>query len=413
MPSTRPAGLTRVSAVPLAFGSIAGSGILSLPSAVYAESRSASGLVWVLAAAACLPMLLMFRDAMAMSGDGNAIETLVSRGLRPWIGATMPLMFLFVVVIGLPAGCMVAGRYVEDGAAWDGAGPALASGILGVALVSHLLGGRVGRGVQLTGSAILVATGVVLIVSGVEGATRSIEIVPRQEDWGHLLPGVLLAFWAFVGFENLTFLGCELRRPAKDFLVVSAVALTVYGAFALGLTLTIAATVDAGAVDPVTGLLQLATSSTLRAGVAVVALTAMLINAAAWVRGVDQLVAGAARDARLPAVLAHAPLPRAVLLAALFGVSTVLLTIRPDLIVPSLAASSAVFVIIYLICLAAYVRVVGFTPRSVLNALLVPAMLATLVDSGERSLYGAAVAIVCLGWCFARRRRGREMPATR
>lgn len=407
MTSTRPAGLTRVSAIPLAFGSIAGSGILSLPSAVYSESGTASALVWVLAAAACLPMLLMFRDAMAMSGDGDALQTLVSRGLRPWVGSAMPLMFLFVVAIGLPAGCVVAGRYVEDGASLPGAAPVTASAILGVALVSNLLGGRVGRGVQLAGSTVLVVTGLVLIVSGVGRASHSVDVVPNQADWGHVLPGVLLAFWAFVGFENLTFLGRELRRPAQDFLAVSTVALTVYGVFALGLTLTIAATVEQGSVDPVTGLLQLATHRGVQAGVAVVALAAMLINAAAWVRGVDHLVAGAARDGRLPAPLVRLPLARTALLATLFGAALVLLTTRPDLIVPALAASSAVFVIIYLTCTVAYVRVVGLTARSALNALLVPAMVVTLVESGGRSLYGVIVAITCLAWCGARRRRGR------
>ena len=67
-----------IRAVPLAFGSIAGSGILSLPSSVYTEAGSASVLVWVIAAAACLPMLLMFRDAMLLSGEGNAVQQLVT-----------------------------------------------------------------------------------------------------------------------------------------------------------------------------------------------------------------------------------------------------------------------------------------------------------------------------------------------
>lgn len=411
MTSTGPIGLTRASAVPLAFGSIAGSGILSLPSAVYAESGSASALVWVLAAAACLPMLLMFRDAMAMSGDGDAVQTLVSRGLKPWVGSAMPLMFLFVVAIGLPAGCVVAGRYVEDGASVPGSAPAVAAAILAIALVANLLGGRVGRGVQLAGSAILVATGIALVVSGAGRTTRTVDVVPHPEDWGHVLPGVLLAFWAFVGFENLTFLGRELRRPAKDFLAVSAVALAVYGGFALGLTLTIAATVEQSAVDPVTGLLQLATSRSVQGGVAVVALAAMLINAAAWVRGVDRLVAGAAREGRLPRHLVRVRAARTALLACLFALSLLALTVRPDLVVSALAASSAVFVIIYLTCTVAYVRVVGLTPRSCLNALLVPAMLLTLVESGDRSLYGVTVALACLAWCFSGRRRGALSPA--
>lgn len=405
MRSTAPTRLSRVAAVPLAFGSIAGSGILSLPSAVYSESGSASTVVWVIAAAACLPMLVMFRDAMALSGDGDAIQALVARGLGRRIGAAMPLMFLSVVVIGLPTGCVIAGRYVEDGLGWPEAAAVLAPAILVAALAANLLGAGVGRGVQLAGGAILVATGAVLIVVGIGRAAHPVPLVPDASAWGHVLPGVLLAFWAFVGFENLTFLGRDLRDPARDFLPVSATALVIYGAFALGLTLTIAATVEQASVDPVTGLLQLASTSILQGGVAVVALAAMVINAAAWVRGVDHLMTTAARAADLPSRLATHPLHRTAVLGCLFTATLVILTVRPDLTVAALAASSAVFVLIYLICTVAYVRAVGVRPRTVLNALLLPAMIITLVASGTRSLYGVAVAGICLGWCFLHHRR--------
>jgi amino acid efflux transporter len=406
-------GLTALSAIPVAIGSVAGAGILSLPSAVYVEAGTASTVVWGLAAAACIPMLLMFRDAMALSGDGDAVQTLVGRGLRTWVGSAMPLMFLAVVVIGLPTGGVVAGRYVEEGLPLPLPAPVVAGGILVVALVADLLGGTVGRGLQLVGAAVLLVTGAVLVGSGFGRAVYPVHVVPDPADWRHVVPGVLLAFWAFVGFENLTFLGRDLRRPARDFLPVSAVALGVYGVFALGSTLAVAATVDRGAVDTVTGLLQLATTPAAQAGVSLVALAAMLVNAAAWVRGVSRLVAGAARDGQLPRDLEHRPLLRTASLATLLGVTLAVLTIVPDLVVSALAASSAVFVVIYLICTVSYVRVVGLRLRTALNVLLVPAMIVTLVGSAGRSLYGLTVAVACLGWCFLihRRRRRTSAPA--
>ncbi|WP_157509188.1 hypothetical protein [Luteipulveratus halotolerans] len=216
---------------------------------------------------------------------------------------------------------------------------------------------------------------------------------------------MLLAFWAFVGFENLTFLGRDLRDPIQDFLPVSIAALAVYGTFALGLTLTIAGTIDRHSVNAVTGLLQISTSPSVQAGVALVGLAAMLINAAAWVRGVDQLIASAVAERQLPRQLARQPLARTALLAGLFSVTIVVLTTNPHLTVGALAASSAVFVMIYLICIAAYVRAVGVRLRTTLNALLVPAMLATLIQSGTRPVYGLAVSVACLTWCYLRRKQ--------
>lgn len=49
-----PAGLSRRQAIPLAVGPIAESGILFLPSAVYAEAGDATPVVWLVATGRCL-----------------------------------------------------------------------------------------------------------------------------------------------------------------------------------------------------------------------------------------------------------------------------------------------------------------------------------------------------------------------
>ncbi|WP_422935144.1 hypothetical protein [Sinomonas sp. P47F7] len=406
MTATKPSGLGRASAVLLAFGSIAGSGILSLPSAVYAQSGSGCLLVWAVAALLCLPMLVMFRDAMGLSGGGDAVQVLVSRGLRPWVGAAMPLMFLFVVVVGLPTGCAVAGRYVERGLGWGGGGAVVAGALLALALGANLAGARAGTLVQLAGGAALVTTGLVLVAAGSWDAPRPLDVVPSGAIGETLLPGVLLAFWAFVGFENLTFLGRDLADPRRHFLPVSAVALGLYGGFAVALTLAVSVRADQHSVDPVAGLLELATSPALQGLVAVVAAAAMLINAAAWVRGIDSLLAGSSRNGSLPRVFGASAWARTALLAALFTATLATLAADPSLTVDALAASSAVFVLIYLVCIVSYVRSHGPSARTVANLALVPVMAAALVQSGTRSVYGILVAAGCLAWSRTRARNG-------
>lgn len=394
-----PNGLSRWAGIPLAFGSIAGSGVLSLPSAVYAESGASSLLVWLVAALMCVPMLLMFQDTMKLSGDGGALQALVTRGTRPWAGAAMPLMFLFVVVIGLPTGCVVAGRYVERGLGWSGAGTVTAAALLAAALAANIAGGQTSKAVQLLGSAALVVTGIVLIVLGACQASQPLDLAPRGDVLHVLLPGALLAFWAFVGFENLTFLSRDLVDPNRDFLPVSLAALMLYGAFVIALTITIAVCVEQQNVDPVAGLLQLSNSRAVRVGVVAVALAAMLINSTAWVRGVSQLVANAARDGYFPSVMQHRQSTRTALLGSLFAITLTVLALAPGMVVDALAASSAVFVLIYLICIVSYVRTFGVTPRTSLNAILIPVMATILVQSGSRSAYGVVVTICCLCWC--------------
>ncbi|OLT46253.1 hypothetical protein BJF85_17735 [Saccharomonospora sp. CUA-673] len=254
------------------------------------------------------------------------------------------------------------------------------------------------------GSAALTLTGLALVLLGTLGnrsRPEPLDLIPGAEATAVLLPGVLLAFWAFVGFENLTFLARELRAPHRDFLPVSVAALGLYGTFAVALTVTVALSVARSGVDPVAGLLQIAESPPVRAVVAVVAVSAMLINAVAWVRGLTTLLRLAAADGTLPR---RTPAP-VVTMGALFSVTFAVLLTNHGLTVDALAASSAVFVLIYAVCIVGYVRLYGLTVRTVSNAALLVVMAAALVQSGGRSLYGACVAVCCLAWCAWRHRR--------
>lgn len=397
-------GLSRAAAVPLAFGSIAGSGILSLPSAVYAEAGPSSLLVWLVAGVLCVPMLVMFRDTVRLSPNGDALQTLVTRGLGDAVGRAVPLMFLFVVVVGLPTGCIVAGRYVERGLGIPGATGVVAVALLATALLISARGAGAKQWTQLVGSAALTLTGLALVLLGTLGSGSRSEppdLTPGAEAAHVLLPGVLLAFWAFVGFENMTFLARELRAPHRDFLPVSVAALALYGTFAVALTVTVALSITRSAVDPVAGLLQIAETPPVHAVVAVVALSAMLINAVAWARGLSALLSLAAADGTLPR---RTPAPM-VTMGALFSVTFAVLLPNQHLTVDALAASSAVFVLIYAICIVGYVRLYGLNARTSANAALLVVMAVSLVQSGGRSLYGACVAACCLAWCAWRHRR--------
>lgn len=410
MPHTGGGGLSRRAAVPLAFGSIAGSGILSLPSAVYAETGPSSLLVWLAAGVLCVPMLVMFRDTVRLSPKGDALQTLVTRGLGEPLGRAMPLMFLFVVVVGLPTGCVVAGRYVERGLGIPGATGVVAVAVLLVAVLISARGADAKHWTQLVGSAALTLTGVTLVLLGTldASAARSqpVDLIPGTETAHVLLPGVLLVFWAFVGFENLTFLARELREPHRDFLPVSVAALALYGTFAVALTVAVALSVARTDVDPVAGLLQIAEAPPVQVTVAVVAVSAMLINSTAWVRGLSTLLRLATADGTLPP---RAPAP-VLTMCALFAVTLAVLLTNQDLTVDALAASSAVFVLIYAVCIVGYVRLYGVTGRTASNAALLVVMAASLVQSGSRSLYGVGVAACCFTWCVWRHRRAPVHP---
>lgn len=412
--------------MPLAVGSVAGSGMLVLPSAVYNLAGENAVLVWLAATALCLPMLLMFGDIVREHPGGSAIESCISAGLGDALGRCVPVMFLCVVSVGLPAGGLVAGRYVALGL---GGGHMVevvtACCVLLVALAVNLAGATANTATQHAGAAALVVMALVLAGSAVPAlgtGARAAGLDPAE--FGALLPGVVLAFWAFAGFENLTFLSNQLRRPERDFLPASATALAVYGLLTVLLTIAIALRVPRSGLDEVAGLLQLAEGVGPRqlviAAVTGIAVGVMIINAVSWVWGVSRLAVGAATTGALPSGLARSSprgIPRRVLalLLALFTITTTVLAAMPGLLVDALAAASSSFLVLYLLCIVSYTRTHGLTRRAAPNLLVLVVLVATMIDSGWQSLYGPVtlvLAYVVTTACRAKRVPGGAGRAT-
>lgn len=129
----------------LAIGSIAGSGILYLPSLTYVLAGHDVLFVWLGGTLLCLPMLFMFTDMVRLVPDGSGIEGFIDRGLGSHVAATVPLLFLSIVVLGIPAGALVAGEYLRSaiggGMVVQVAGAVM---ILVVAITTNLVGAAVG-----------------------------------------------------------------------------------------------------------------------------------------------------------------------------------------------------------------------------------------------------------------------------
>jgi amino acid efflux transporter len=136
--------LSLYGAIVLAIGSIAGSGLLFLPSLTYATAGRSVFLAWVAAILLCIPMLLMFADVVRVNAEGAGVEAFVRSGLGPKAAGTVPVIFLAIVSIGGPAGAHVAGQYAAAILGRGGAvGDIVAYAILALAVGTNLLGASV------------------------------------------------------------------------------------------------------------------------------------------------------------------------------------------------------------------------------------------------------------------------------
>jgi amino acid efflux transporter len=413
--------LTLWDGMALAIGSIAGAGILYLPSLTYVLAGHEVLFVWLGGTLLCVPMLFMFTDLVRLVPDGSGIEGFIARGLGSHVAATVPLLFLSVVVLGGPAGVFVAGGYLRSaiggGIVVQFAGALL---ILIVAITINLVGAAVGARMQRAVSWALLLVVMALCAFTVPQIGHGYRaVLPTVSAPGPILSGIVIAFWAYVGFENLTFIAGELRHPRRDFPLAMLTAFLVYGGLAVALTVIIAALIPREQVSAFSGLFQLAerlTPAWLATGIIVAfALTIMQLNAASWLWGMSRLLYSSARTNRLPGWFAHLDgrgLPRRAILVlgSAFVVMTGLTAVFPNVLVSVLTVASSVFLLLYLLCLLSYLRLTRSTGKRLVYGMFFLFLLATLLSIGPKILY--PIVVFLLAWCASRvrdRRLARQL----
>ena len=359
-------------------------------------------------------------DGMALAvgsiSDGSGMEGFIARGLGLHIAATVPPLFLSVVVLGIPAGVLVAGEYLRSSI---GGGRVVqvvgALAILVVATTTNLVGAAVGARVQrmVSWALLLVVVALCVLTSPqIDHGYRA--VLPTVSAPGPLLSGMVVAFWAYVGFENLTFIAGEFRNPRRDFPLAMIAAFLVYGGLAVALTVLIAALIPRQQVSALSGLFQLAerlTPAWLATGIMVAfALAIMQLNAASWLWGMSRLMYASARTKRLPAFFAHLDrrdLPRRAILV--LGIAFVAMTgmtaLFPNLLVSVLTIASSVFLFLYLLCLLSYLRVTRSAGKRLVYGVFFLFLLATLLSVGLKILYPMAVFLLALCASIMRERR--------
>ena len=390
--------LTLWDGMALAIGSIAGSGILYLPSLTYVLAGNDVLVVWLGGTLICLPMLFMFADMIRLVDDGSGIEGFIARGLGSHVAATVPFLFLSIVILGIPAGVLIAGEYLR--AALGGGALTQLTGaliILAVAITTNLLGAAMGARFQRNITLCLLVVIVTLCALTYPQIHQSFRpVLPTFTAIGPILSGIVVAFWAYAGFENLTFIAGEFKNPRRDFPLAIIVAFLVYGGLTLALTVIIAELIPQSQVSSFSGLFQLAEHimpTWLATSIIVIfALTIMQLNAASWLWGMSRLIYASAQARRLPSWfnrLDRHGVPRRaiVLLSVIFVIITVINTVLPALLVNVLTIASSVFLFIYLLCLFSYLRFTRGIGKRIIYGALSLFLIATLVSVGLKILY--------------------------
>jgi amino acid efflux transporter len=320
--------------------------------------------------------------------------------------------------MGAPPAAMFAGGYVA--AQFGGGRPvvigtaaALTAGVVGM----NLLGVRVSGRVQLACTAVLAVLLAAATVVALPHADAANLTPFAPHGWWAVGRAAAVLVWAFAGWEALTSLSGEYRRPVRDIPRATGAAIVVIGVLYLGIaaaTVLVLGQRAAATSAPLSDLLATGLGEPARPITMAVAVLLTVGTMNAYFAGGAKLGAAMGRDGALPAWFARGSqagdVPRRALLV-LAGLSggSLLVTAQLDLgLRPAVLAVTGSFALVYLLGCAAAVRLLPRGSWAWRGALVsLAAVVALLWLTGWHLLWGLAIAAAAATYQLARARATR------
>ncbi len=326
--------LTLPQAIGLAITMVVGSGLLALPGLAYQESGSAAIYAWTMSMFITAPFLVVFANlGSRFPGAGGVAGFMQSAFSRR---ASIPTEFLLLgtFVVGAPPMAVTGGHYFASAFGLGDAGVIV--GCIGVLLFAgtvNYLGARIsGRVQQIMATLLVILLATIAITALLFGAKQGTGIASVSE-WTRGIPSIGLVFFAFVGWEMLSFTTEEFRNPRRDFPITLAVGFVIVSALYLLIAAAVQLVLPVGdrnlASAPIAALLGSTMGATSERVIALIGLMIVLANFTSGSWAASRLVFSSAREGLLPKRLSRVDertrTPRAAVIATFLTFIPILL----------------------------------------------------------------------------------------
>jgi amino acid efflux transporter len=308
-----PAGrLTAAQGAALYVGAVLGTGVIALPALAARVAGPASLLAWLGLAIFSAPMAVTFAALGARYPDAGGVATYARLAFGDRAATVVGWCFYFAIPVGGPAAALWAGAYVATavhGGQATTAGTAVA--LMVVVSATNAAGVRLTARVQLGLAGLLTAFLLTAVALSLPSARLGNLRPFAPHGWAAIGPAADLLVWCFVGWEAVTYLTAEFRRPARDLPRATAAAVIVVGAMYLAVafaTITVLGPAAATASAPLADLLAAGLGGNGRLLAAAVAVLLTLGAMNAYYAGAAKLGAALGRDGGFPAWVTHGSL---------------------------------------------------------------------------------------------------------
>ncbi|RKT10743.1 amino acid efflux transporter [Paraburkholderia sp. RAU2J] len=401
----------------LAVGMVVGSGLFGLPGlALQISSPQIAAIAWLTCAILCFPLLCIFSVLGTRYASAGGLSRYAEAALgRPGEYAVAAVLCGTLPLV-LPAQAMIGASYalVVFGIDRTMLLPLSIAFLVGPICI-NLSGVRAAALVNTVSLVMITATVLLLGAMHTSDLRSGVElwISPHWADIDlrRLWKAVALVFWAFLGWENVSFGLEEFKDPKTSISRAYFLSFLVV----IGLYFILAATVNGASigtsrVNTTEGLAHLV-SPDRRMALFVVTLVVILATANAWIFGASRLYYAAARSGLLPPLFAELDkrgVPRNALLlltACFFGVLLAVAFFHVHLTVLVLLANQN-FLVLYLVCIYCFFKIARGYQRWILTPAALASCCFMLGGFGYTLIYSVALLGVGIS-CERSRNRSR------
>ena len=307
--ASAPTGTIGVSqGVALYVCAILGAGVLVFPGQAASLAGPASLIAWGFSALLGLPLAFTFAALASRFPDAGGVATFASRAFGGAAGGVAGWWYFIAGSVGQTIVPLTAGYYVAAAFSLDQRwSPAIAAGVLAVAVAANLAGLKLGAGVQIA-----LAVGVaVILVTVIAVAVPQI----RVENFAPFAPSgvsgigqsIIVLFFAFAGWEAISHLSGEFRDVRRTLPRATLVTIVVVTVLYLGIAFAVVGTASYGtpALDRIAlgTIIERGLGLSAVGAVAVAAVVICLGTTNAFVASVSRLGFALARDGWAPSHL--------------------------------------------------------------------------------------------------------------
>lgn len=412
--------LTISQAVGLGITIVVGSGLLLLPGLAYQEAGAASIYVWIVCALLVVPLLVIFSALGAKYPSAGGVAGFMESAFSRDASSATEMLLFGTFGLGIPAIALTGSYYVTTFVSIDIPVElfSLVVSLLMVLIAFYVnyfgaaISGNVQKYLAIGLFCSLLLISVLSLVCAGEfkgqgvGKVESITV-------SSLYPLLGMVFFAFTGWEMLSFTIEEYKNPVRDYPISVALSflavIILYALLVISIQLIVPIDDAMLSTAPLSALMQNVFGGVAVTLVGVLSFVIILANLIGAIWASSRLVFSSARDGLLPASIARLSansVPRAslTLTCSVFSAVLVLNYLGFFEVVDLLRLAGQNFFILYGLAVAAYIRISETKKQKIFGGICFVVVMLTLSTFGSELLYPTA--LLCLGYVICRCKRG-------